>query len=423
MATTTPHSDVPPNKQPQTGGTRSLTRFAWLSIAAAVATITLKTAAWGLTGSVGLLSDALESVVNLVAAVAALIALHVAAQEPDEEHAYGHGKAEYFASGLEGMLVVAAAVTIVWTSIPRLIHPVGIESAGLGIMVSVVASALNLAIALRLFRAAKQYRSITLEADGKHLITDVWTSVGVVVGIGAAALTGWERLDPLIALAVAANIVWTGYQLMRQSMLGLLDTAIPADELDIVTGILDHYRTAEGVETHALRTRRAASRRFISVHVLVPNWWSVEHGHDLADHIEHDIRTALPGTTVFTHLEPIDDPTSWEDVGLDRAGDEGPAPPVSPGHQQASVIIGSALHPGSAARARCLGVPDMGRSRWGILSVLGGTSTLDETAQPDRSTWDAPCPDPPLVSFDWRRQSSQALSASRPGSASARRSG
>lgn len=309
--------------------TRSITRFAWLSIAAAVVTITMKMTAWRLTGSVGLLSDALESVVNLVAAIVALIALHVAEQEPDEEHAYGHGKAEYFASGMEGMLVVLAAGSIVWAAIPRLIHPVAIESAGIGIVVSVVASLVNLLVGMRLLRASRTYRSITLEADAQHLFTDVWTSIGVVVGIGAVALTGWHRLDPVIALVMAANIVWTGYQLMRRSMLGLLDTAIPADEQETVNRILDEYRAREGVDTHALRTRQAAARRFISLHVLVPNGWSVERGHQLMEHIEHDIRTALPGTTVFTHLEPIDDPASWADEGLDGSGaleNDDPAP-------------------------------------------------------------------------------------------------
>ncbi|MGC4106766.1 MAG: cation diffusion facilitator family transporter [Thermomicrobiales bacterium] len=326
---------------------RSLTRFAWLSIAAAIITITMKMTAWKLTGSVGLLSDALESIVNLVAAVAALIALHVAEQEPDEDHAYGHGKAEYFASGLEGMLVVVAAITIVWASIPRLTEPVAIESAGIGIVVSVVASLINLFVARRLFRAAKEYRSITLEADGKHLLTDVWTSVGVVAGIGAVALTGWARLDPIIALVVAANIVWTGYHLMRRSVLGLLDTAIPADELAIVHEILDRYRATEGVETHALRTRQAASRRFVSMHVLVPNWWSVEHGHELVEHIEHDIRSALPGTTVFTHLEPIDDPSSWADAGLDGTG-------ASPDGAQSTSNDGATPHPVALIVRECI---------------------------------------------------------------------
>jgi len=299
--------------------TTSLTRFAWLSILAAIVTISLKMLAYWLTGSVGLLSDALESVVNLVAAVAALFALIVAAREPDEEHAYGHGKAEYFSSGLEGLLILFAAVTIVWVAIRRLIEPAPIESAGIGLTVAVVASAVNLFVALRLFAASKRYNSITLEADARHLVTDVWTSVGVVAGIIAVQLTGWTRLDPIIALAVAVNIVWTGYHLLRRSMLGLLDTAIPPEELQIVENVLDRYQAGGEVQTHALRTRQAASRRFVSVHILVPGEWSVERGHDLAEQIEHEIRADLPGTTVFTHLEPIEDEVSWADAGLDGA--------------------------------------------------------------------------------------------------------
>lgn len=297
---------------------RSLTRFAWLAIAAAVVTITLKMIAYWLTGSVGLLSDALESIVNLVAAIAALIALIVAAREPDEEHAYGHGKAEYFSSGFEGLLILIAAVTILYTSIPRLFNPVAIESAGIGILVSSVATLVNLGVSIRLSAASKRYNSITLEADARHLLVDFWTSVGVVVGIGAVLLTGWHRLDAVIALAVSVNIIWTGYHLLKRSMLGLLDTAIPPEELHVVEGILNTHRASGDVQTHALRTRQAASRRFVSVHILVPGNWSVERGHELADQIEHEIRDALPGTTVFTHIEPIEDERSWEDIGLDR---------------------------------------------------------------------------------------------------------
>lgn len=235
--------------------TRSLTRFAWLAIAAAIVTITLKMLAYWLTGSVGLLSDALKSIVNLVAAVAALIALIVAERKPDEEHAYGHGKAEYFSSGFEGLLILIAAGTIAYTSIPRLFHPVEIESIGIGIAVSTVATLVNLGVSMRLFAASKRHHSITLESDARHLLVDVWTSVGVVVGIGAVLLTGWHRLDALIALAVAVNIIWTGYHLLKRSMLGLLDTAIPPEELHIVEGILNPYWAAGEVQTHALRTR------------------------------------------------------------------------------------------------------------------------------------------------------------------------
>ena len=297
----------------------SLTRFAWLSIAAAVLTISLKTLAWWLTGSVGLLSDALESVVNLVAAFAALLALHVAEQEPDEDHAYGHSKAEYFSSSLEGMLILLAAGLIVLTAIPRLFDPVPVERLGIGIAVSIVAAVVNLAVAQRLMAAAKVYRSITLEADAKHLRVDFWTTAGVVVAIALTGITGWDRLDALIALVVAANIVLTGYRLIRSSMLGLLDTAISPDEMATVETILDRYRSSRGILTHALRTRQAGSRQFVSFHLLVPGEWSVERGHDLAEQIEQEIRASVPGTTVFTHVEPVNDPISWADAGLDGA--------------------------------------------------------------------------------------------------------
>ena len=297
----------------------SLTKFAWLSIAAAVVTISLKAGAYLLTGSVGLLSDALESLVNLVAATVALIALSVAAKEPDEEHAYGHAKAEYFSSGLEGMLVLLASVLIAATAIPQLINPEPIEQVGTGLAVSLVASLVNGAVAWRLFRAAASYRSVTLLASAHHLLTDIWTSGGVLLGIALVAVTGWNRLDALVALAVAANIIRTGWSLVRKSMLGLLDTALPAEDLQAVEAILDRYRTEHGIETHALRTREAGTRRFISVHVLVPGNWTVQRGHRLLEELEREIQAALPETSVFTHLESLDDPASWEDVKLDRS--------------------------------------------------------------------------------------------------------
>lgn len=297
----------------------SLTRFAWLAIAAAAVTISLKAGAYLLTGSVGLLSDALESLVNLVAAIAALLALVAAEKEPDEEHAYGHTKAEYFSSGLEGALILLAAVGIAAAAVPRLLRPAPLEQVGWGLAASTLASLVNLGVAWWLLQAGRAHRSITLEADARHLLTDVWTSVGVLVAVGAVALTGWERLDPLIALVVAANIIRTGVELVRRSMLGLLDTALPPAERAAVEGVLERYRREAGIETHALRTREAGARRFVSVHILVPGDWSVDRGHRLAEAIERDVRAALPGATVFTHLEPLDDPVSWADTGLDRA--------------------------------------------------------------------------------------------------------
>jgi len=295
----------------------SLTRYAWLSIGAAVTTIALKTTAYFLTGSVGLLSDALESGVNLVGAMMALAMLTIAARPADEDHTYGHSKAEYFSSGVEGTLILIAAVSIVITAIPRLISPKPIEQLGLGLGISVAASLVNLIVARILLKAGKLHNSITLEADAQHLMTDVWTSVGVLAGVGLVALTGWERLDPIVAFIVAANIVWSGVHIVRKSALGLMDTALPIKEQAILKSILEKY-TKNGVEYHALRTRESGSRQFVSFHVLVPGKWSVQRGHKLLESIEADVRRALPSATVFTHLESLNDPASWEDTNLDR---------------------------------------------------------------------------------------------------------
>ncbi|HEX8832107.1 MAG TPA: cation diffusion facilitator family transporter [Longimicrobium sp.] len=307
-----------------------LTRFAWMSIAAAVTTIVLKFGAFLVTGSVGLLSDALESLVNLAAAIMALAMLTVAARPPDEEHAYGHSKAEYFASSFEGALILVAAASIGYSSALRLIHPVKVENAWIGIAISIVAGLVNLGVAVMLARAAKRYRSIALEADAHHLLTDVWTSVGVIIGVSAVALTGWEWLDPVIAIVVALNIMRIGVALMRRSALGLLDTAIPDEDRRTVVRILDAY-AAEGAEYHALRTRQAGVRRFVSVHVLVPGAWSVQKGHELLERMEEEIRDAVPESTVFTHLEPLEDPVSFADVRLERRGGvDGPAADPKP---------------------------------------------------------------------------------------------
>ncbi|HET7231495.1 MAG TPA: cation diffusion facilitator family transporter [Longimicrobium sp.] len=296
-----------------------LTRFAWMSIAAAVTTIVLKFGAFLVTSSVGLLSDALESLVNLAAAIMALAMLTVAARPPDEEHAYGHSKAEYFASSFEGALILVAAASIGYSSALRLVHPVQVENAWIGIAISIVAGLVNLGVAVMLGRAAKRYRSIALEADAHHLLTDVWTSVGVIIGVSAVALTGWEWMDPVIAILVALNIMRIGVGLMRRSALGLLDTAIPDEDRRTVVRILDGY-AAEGAEYHALRTRQAGVRRFVSVHVLVPGAWSVQKGHELLERMEEEIRDAIPESTVFTHLEPLEDPVSFADVRLERRG-------------------------------------------------------------------------------------------------------
>lgn len=296
----------------------SLLQFAWLSIGAAIFTISLKAGAYLITNSVGLLSDALESTVNLMAALIVLAALRVALRPPDTEHAYGHDKVEYLSSIAEGFMILIAAISISVTSINRLLNPQPVEQIGIGLVISAAASVVNLATAVILRHAGRRYRSVALEADAHHLMTDVWTSVGVIVGVGAVGVTRLEWLDPVIALAVAANITWTGLRLVQRSALGLLDTALPTEECQKIQAILKQYRR-EGIQTHALRTRQSGARRFISLHVLVPGGWTVSHGHDLLERLEADIRAALPQTTVFTHLEPLNEPASFQDMTLDRA--------------------------------------------------------------------------------------------------------
>lgn len=291
----------------------ALTRFAWLSIAAALATIALKSTAYLLTGSVGLLSDAVESLVNLVGALVALAMLTIAARPPDDEHTFGHSKAEYFASAIEGILILGAAAAISFTAIDRLIHPRPLEQIGIGLLVSTVASVINLVVARVLLKAGKKYESITLEADGKHLMTDVWTSVGVIGGLIVVAISGWTVLDPIVALLVAVNIIWTAIDLLRRSVNGLMDAALPDAEQQIIMSVMAQYRTKQ-VNFHALRTRQAASRRFVSVHILVPGKWTVHDAHHLAEDFESDLRAALGDAIIQTHLEPIDDEISMIDV-------------------------------------------------------------------------------------------------------------
>lgn len=295
----------------------ALKRYAWLSIATAVATILLKGVAWWITGSVGLLSDALESFVNLAGALMALAMLSLAALPADENHAFGHGKAEYFSSAFEGFLIAVAAVLIAWTAIERLLAPQPLEAVGVGVAVSVAASILNLLTARTLMSVGRKYRSITLEADAHHLMTDVITSAGVILGVGLVWLTGWLWLDPATALAVAVNILWTGWQLMRRSTAGLMDVSLPDTELRAIGAVLDRYR-ARGIEFHALRTRQAGTRAFVMLHVLVPGEWTVQQGHDWSERIEADIRGAVPHAHVTTHLEPREDPISHADQLLDR---------------------------------------------------------------------------------------------------------
>src|SRR6185503_18690102 len=291
----------------------SLRRYATISIVAALATIALKGGAYLITGSVGLLSDALESLVNLAAAIVALLALSAAARPEDEDHRYGHSKAEYFSSSFEGGLIMLAAASIIYAAVRRLLSPQPIEQITVGVGIAAAASVINLLVARNLFRAGRLYQSITLEADAHHLMSDVWTSLGVILGVSAAAITGWHRLDPIIAIAVALNIVRTGVSILRRSLMGLLDTAIPEDLLRKISDIFSHHAAA-GVRFHALRTRQAGAWRFIDFHVLVPGHWSVQRGHDLLEQIEEEVRGAVPNSSVFTHLEPIEDPASFADV-------------------------------------------------------------------------------------------------------------
>ena len=306
-STSTPHRSAGP----------SAPTYALLSVATALVTITLKLLAWRMTGSVGLLSDAIESFVNLLAALVAFWALTVAKKPADPEHAFGHTKAEYLAGGFEGMAIIAAAAAIGATAIERFFHPQPLTGIGAGIGVSVVASAVNGATAFVLLRAGRRLNSITLRADAWHLLTDVWTSAGVLVGVALVWATGWLVLDPVVALLVAVNIVWTGMKLLRETGHGLLDRALNEEDQKKIDAILDGFRS-RGVEFHEVKTRAAGPRQFVQMHVLVPGGWSVQKGHDLLEEVEKEIVAVLPGASVITHLEPLEDPASWNDAGLER---------------------------------------------------------------------------------------------------------
>lgn len=294
--------------------------YAYLSICTALIIIVLKTWAFWVTGSIGLLSDAVESIANLVAAGVALWALTLANRPPDATHAFGHSKAEYFSSALEGILIVLAAGGIAVTAGGRLFNPEPLEQISLGLAINMLATILNGVVAWILLRASRRLRSITLRADAYHLLTDVWTSVGIILGILIVSATGWLVLDPIIAILVAANITWTGIKLIRETGTSLLDAALPSDMQEAIALILNDYR-AQGVEFHALRTRVAGSRGFVSFHVLVPGEWTIQQGHDLCETIELSLIKTLPGISVMTHLEPLEDPVSWHDEHLDRTID------------------------------------------------------------------------------------------------------
>lgn len=305
----------------------SLTAYGWLSFAAAIITIALKSYAWWLTDSVGLLSDALESLINLVAAIIMIVVLSISSQPPDDDHAYGHEKIEYFSSGAEGIMILLAAFSIGATAWERLWHPQALQSLDIGIGISILASLVNLVVAQILIRVGKQRHSITLEADGKHLMTDVWTTVGILLGIGLIAvanyfplsrdfaqqlgLANWDIVDPIIALLVAINIVWAGIHLLQRTASGLLDAALPAQEQAAIVDVLEQFVVSDQISYHALRTRYAGARRFMSVHILVPGEWTVQQGHDLVETIELQLMTLFDYIDIDTHLEPIEDAASW----------------------------------------------------------------------------------------------------------------
>ncbi len=294
---------------------RDLSAYAWLSICAAIVTIGLKSAAWAMTGSVGLLSDAAESLVNLAAAIVALIALKAIALPADPKYPYGRSKAEYFSAAVEGMMIFLAAGAILVVSTERFINPRPLENVGVGLLVSVAAAVVNGGVALVLMRAGKKYRSITLTADAKHLMTDVLTSVGVVVGVGLVALTGWERLDPMVGFLVGVNIVITGARLVVESVQGLMDRTLPDNENQIVVDLLQSH-SSEEVQFHGLQTRVSGRERYANFDVLVPGNWTVAQGHHFAEQIEGELEAALPGLVVVTHIEPIEDPESYEDIPI-----------------------------------------------------------------------------------------------------------
>lgn len=295
---------------------RDLSAFAVLSIVTAIVVIGLKLIAWRITGSVGLLSDALESLVNLVAAVGAFVALRVAAKPPDRGHNFGHTKAEYFSAVFEGVMIVVAAVAIIVTAVDRLVNPRELEEVGVGLAISIGATVVNAVVGWVLIRAGRRHRSVTLEADGKHLMTDVWTTIGVVVGVFLVAATGWLPLDPLIAIAVAINILVVGGRVVWRSGAGLMDSALPDDERAAIDGVLDRHR-GDGIDFHDIRTREAGHERFVQLHMLVPGDWSVQRAHDLAEQIEDELRAVVEDLTVTVHVEPINDPRAYEDWRLE----------------------------------------------------------------------------------------------------------
>ncbi len=302
--------------QTDDGRDHDLSRYAVISIVTSIVVIAMKMAAWWVTGSVGLLSDAAESLVNLVAAIAAFVALRVAARPADHSHNFGHTKAEYFSAVFEGVMIVLAAAVIIAAAVNRLIHPHELESVGIGLLISIVATTLNGAVGVLLLRTGKKHRSLTLEADGKHLLTDVWTTVGVVVGVFLVAVTGWLPLDPIIAIAVAVNILVVGAGLVRRSGSGLMDSALPSGERAGIDAVLNRYRR-QGIDFHDIRTRESGRQQFLQMHMLVPGAWSVQRAHDMSEQIETELRDDFGHLAITIHVEPLDDPRAYETWRLD----------------------------------------------------------------------------------------------------------
>ncbi len=292
-------------------GARSLVWYAVVSVIASVVVIAMKLIAWRVSGSVGLLSDALESVVNVVASVGALIALRVSARPADDDHNFGHSKVEYFSAVFEGVMIVVAAIAIIVAAVERLINPQQLEAVGLGLAISVAATVINGAVGVLLLRVGRARRSPALTADGKHLLTDVWTTAGVVLGVLLVAVTGWLPLDSLIAIAVAINILVVGGMLMWRSASGLMDSALPAEDRAALDAVLDRHR-ADGVDFHDVRTRESGHERFVQMHMLVPGEWSVQRAHDLVEVVEGELHSALEHLSISTHLEPVGDPRAYE---------------------------------------------------------------------------------------------------------------
>lgn len=297
---------------------RNKTQAIYLSIGAAFITLAMKFMAYYLTNSVGLLGDAAESLVNLAAAIMAASFLAYASRPADMTHTYGHDKAEYFSSGVEGTLILIAAGGIVYSATKRLFHPVPLENLSTGLTIALIASGVNFIVAKTLLIAARQHDSITLEADAKHLLTDVWTSVGVVAGLGVIALTGLNFLDPLIAYAVAANIIFSGFDLVKRSFRGLMDYSLPAKEIHAIEKILKRHSKSVH-HYHNLRTRKSGPSRFIDFHILVSGDSTVQDAHDLCELIEDEIKKELANTQVTIHVEPVEDRSSWDAVkGIEK---------------------------------------------------------------------------------------------------------